>query len=39
MAGALVWWLWEEAHVPKVMGSNSSAIYWMDMTFFHIDLL
>ena len=29
----------EEAHVPKVVGSNPSAVYWMDMTFFHIDLL
>ena len=21
-AGALVWWLWEETHVMKVVGSN-----------------
>ena len=21
------------------MGSNPGAVYWMDMTFFHIDLL
>ena len=38
-AGALVQWLWEETHVPKGVGSNHGAIYWMDMTFFHIDLL
>ena len=37
--GALVKWLWKETHVPKVMGSNPGAVYWMDMTFFHIDLL
>ena len=23
----------------KVVGSNPGAVYWMDMTFFHIDLL
>ena len=28
-AGALVWWLWEETHVLKVVGSNPSTIYWM----------
>ena len=33
-AGALVQWLWEETHIPKVVGSNPSAGYWMDMTFF-----
>ena len=38
-AGALVQWLWEETHVPKVVGLNPSAVYWMDMAFFHIDLL
>ena len=32
-AGALVQWLWEETHVPKVIGSNPGAVYWMDMTF------
>ena len=37
--GALVKWLWEETHIPKVVGSNPSAVYWMDMIFFHIDLL
>ena len=21
-------------HVPKVVGSNPGALYWMDMTFF-----
>ena len=29
-------WLWEEAHVRKVVGLNPSAVYWMDMTFFHM---
>ena len=24
---------------PKVVGSNPGAGYWMDVTFFHIDLL
>ena len=24
----------EETHVPKVVGSNPGAGYWMDMTFF-----
>ena len=24
---------------PKVVGSNPGARYWMDTTFFHIDLL
>ena len=33
-AGALVKWLWEETHVPKVVGSNPSTGYWMAMTFF-----
>ena len=36
-AGALVEWLWEETHMMKVVGSNPSAIYWMDI--FHINLL
>ena len=35
--GALVQWLWVTTHVRKVVGSNPSAIYWMDI--FHIDLL
>ena len=26
-------------HVPKVVGMNPGAVYWMDMTFFHIGLL
>ena len=30
----LVSWLWEETHVPKVVGSNPGTVYWMDMTFF-----
>ena len=33
-AGALVQWLWEEAHIPKVVGLNPGAVYWMEMTFF-----
>ena len=32
-------WLWEETHVLKAVGLNPGAVYWMDMTFFHIDLL
>ena len=34
-AGALVWWLWEETHVPKVMGFNLGTVYWMDI-FSHL---
>ena len=30
-AGALVWWLWEETHVLKVVCSNPSTVYWMDI--------
>ena len=30
-------WLWVMTHVREVVGSNPSAIYWMDI--FHIDLL
>ena len=30
-AGALVLWLWEETHVPKVVGSNPGTVYWMDI--------
>ena len=26
----MVYWLWEETHVMKVVGSNPSTIYWMD---------
>ena len=33
-AVALVQWLWEETHVPKVVGLNPGTGYWMDMTFF-----
>ena len=29
--------LWDETHVLKVVGSNSSTVYWMDI--FHIILL
>ena len=32
-AGALVYWLWEETHILKVVGSNPSPVYWMDI--FH----
>ena len=24
---------------PRVIGSNPGTIYWIDMTFFHIDFL
>ena len=34
---ALVLWLWEETHVPKVVGSNPSTVPWMDI--FHKYLL
>ena len=30
-AGALVQWLWEKTHVPKVVSSNPSTAYWMDI--------
>ena len=30
-AGALVQWLWEKTHVPKVMSSNPITVYWMDI--------
>ena len=30
-AGALVWWLWEETHVPKVVSSNPGTVNWMDI--------
>ena len=33
--GALVLWLWEETHVPKILGSNPSTVCWMDI-FSHI---
>ena len=38
-AGALVYWLWKETHILKVVDLNPGAVYWMDMPFFHIDLL
>ena len=34
MAGALVLWLWEPTHIREVVGSNPSAVYGMEMTFF-----
>ena len=27
-------WLWEKTCVPKVVGQNPDALYWMDITFF-----
>ena len=33
--GALVQWLWEETLAPKVVGSNPSTVYWMDI-FSHL---
>ena len=30
-AGALVKWLWEETHVPKVVSLNPGIVYWMDI--------
>ena len=30
---------WSSGYVLKAMGSNPGALYWMDMTIFHIDLL
>ena len=35
-AGALVYWLWEETRVPKVVSSNPGTISQMD--FFHIGI-
>ena len=35
-AGALVQWLWEETHVPNVVGSNPGIVYWMDIFFTFI---
>ena len=34
-AGALVWWFWVTTR--EVVGSNPSAISWMDI--FHIDFV
>ena len=31
----MVGWLWEETHVPKVIGSNPGNVYWMEI-FSHI---
>ena len=25
--------LWEETHVPKVVGSNLKTVYWMDILY------
>ena len=36
LGGALVWWLWEETHVSKVVSSNPDTIYWMDIFYIHI---
>ena len=34
-AVARVQWLWEETYVPKVVGSNPSTVYWVDI-FTHL---
>ena len=34
-AEALVYWLLEDTHVPKVVSSNPSSAYWMDI-FSHL---
>ena len=34
MAGDLVLWLWEETHVPKVVGLNPSTVYRVDIFTF-----
>ena len=26
-----VWWLWEETHILKFVGSNPSTVSWMDI--------
>ena len=28
-------WLWEETHVPKVVSSNPSTVYWMAILTFN----
>ena len=33
---SLFLWLWEHTHVPKVVSSNPSTIYWMNI--FHISI-
>ena len=33
--GALVWWLWEETRVQKVVSSNPGTLYWIDI-FSHL---
>ena len=35
-AVSLVKWLWQEAHVLKVVGSNPGTVYWTDI--FHIKI-
>ena len=32
-AGAMVSWIGEETHVPKVVGSNPGTAYWMYIFF------
>ena len=27
---------WEETHIPKVVGSNPSTVYWIDIFFKYI---
>ena len=29
--GVLVWWLWDKTRNLKVVGSNPSMVYWMDI--------
>ena len=35
-AGALVYWLWEETHVPKVVSSYHSTVRMLDGNFSHL---
>ena len=37
--GALVLWLWEMTLDREVVGLNPGAVYWIESTFFHINLL
>ena len=39
MKKCVVKWLWEEAHVPKVVGSNPSMANWMDITYFFVKIV
>ena len=35
MGGSPDSWLWEETHVPMIVGLNPNTVYWMDI-FSHI---